>query len=182
MTGRALSSRCIVWLSIATGVFVSILYFRSSYQNNKTEHFDRNGRPELYSETNSSERKQKILDKNRNSVYSQRSSIAITKQGTKGHHTASNASHYLQINRSSCVPLHYSRTDLPLVLLVSFPGSGNTWTRHLIQQATGILYYPRQYVKISMVFELCMRKGTCPPLMRKVAGSRPGRVILKTII
>ncbi|XP_045165723.2 WSC domain-containing protein 1-like [Mercenaria mercenaria] len=31
-----------------------------------------------------------------------------------------------------------SKTALPLTGLVSFPGSGNTWTRHLIQQMTGI--------------------------------------------
>ena len=32
-----------------------------------------------------------------------------------------------------------SKTPLPLTGLVSFPGTGNTWTRHLIQQATGRL-------------------------------------------
>ncbi|XP_060603790.1 WSCD family member GA21586-like [Ruditapes philippinarum] len=31
-----------------------------------------------------------------------------------------------------------SQTNLPITGLVSFPGSGNTWTRHLIQQMTGI--------------------------------------------
>jgi hypothetical protein len=30
-----------------------------------------------------------------------------------------------------------SQTQLPITGLVSFPGSGNTWTRHLIQQMTG---------------------------------------------
>ena len=38
---------------------------------------------------------------------------------------------------SSCTPPHFSKTPLPLVMLVSYPGAGNTWTRHLIQQATG---------------------------------------------
>jgi len=32
-----------------------------------------------------------------------------------------------------------SRTPLPVTGLVSFPGSGNTWVRHLIQQMTGNL-------------------------------------------
>ena len=32
-----------------------------------------------------------------------------------------------------------SRTKLPITGLVSFPGSGNTWTRHLIQQMTGTI-------------------------------------------
>jgi hypothetical protein len=30
-----------------------------------------------------------------------------------------------------------SQTNLSITGLVSFPGSGNTWTRHLIQQMTG---------------------------------------------
>ena len=38
---------------------------------------------------------------------------------------------------SSCTPPHFSQTPLPLVMLVSYPGAGNTWTRHLIQLATG---------------------------------------------
>nr|XP_002735861.2 PREDICTED: WSC domain-containing protein 2-like [Saccoglossus kowalevskii] len=37
-----------------------------------------------------------------------------------------------------CVKLHFSNKPLPLVALASFPGSGNTWVRHLLQQATGI--------------------------------------------
>jgi len=31
-----------------------------------------------------------------------------------------------------------SDTSLPLTALVSFPGSGSTWLRHLLQQTTGI--------------------------------------------
>ncbi|XP_077990678.1 sialate:O-sulfotransferase 1-like [Glandiceps talaboti] len=34
----------------------------------------------------------------------------------------------------SLAPLH----TIPMTALASFPGSGNTWTRHLLQQATGI--------------------------------------------
>ncbi|KAI0242306.1 WSC domain-containing protein 2 [Lamellibrachia satsuma] len=37
-----------------------------------------------------------------------------------------------------CPKLHFSRRHLPATALASFPGSGNTWTRHLIQQATGV--------------------------------------------
>ena len=32
-----------------------------------------------------------------------------------------------------------SRISLPVTGLISFPGAGNTWTRHLIQQASGEL-------------------------------------------
>ncbi|CAH1780856.1 unnamed protein product [Owenia fusiformis] len=39
---------------------------------------------------------------------------------------------------STCQPLHYSKRLLPVTALYSFPGSGNTWMRHLIQQITGI--------------------------------------------
>ena len=42
----------------------------------------------------------------------------------------------LQKNKD-CRPLGYSKTSLPLTALASFPGSGNTWVRHLLQQATG---------------------------------------------
>ena len=36
-----------------------------------------------------------------------------------------------------CRPLGFSQTSLPMTALASFPGSGNTWVRHLLQQATG---------------------------------------------
>ena len=45
--------------------------------------------------------------------------------------------HQLQKKIQDCRPLGYSKTSLPLTALVSFPGSGNTWVRHLLQQATG---------------------------------------------
>ena len=38
-----------------------------------------------------------------------------------------------------CHPLRYKKHAGPLVALASFPGSGNTWLRYLLQQATGIL-------------------------------------------
>ncbi|KAG8194097.1 hypothetical protein JTE90_003040 [Oedothorax gibbosus] len=38
-----------------------------------------------------------------------------------------------------CVVPKLKRTPGPLVALASFPGSGNTWIRFLVQQATGIL-------------------------------------------
>jgi len=43
-------------------------------------------------------------------------------------------------NASGCRQrtLKLSKTPLPITGLVSFPGSGNTWVRHLIQQMTGI--------------------------------------------
>ena len=37
-----------------------------------------------------------------------------------------------------CHPLGYKPKG-PIVALASFPGSGNTWLRYLLQQATGIL-------------------------------------------
>ena len=43
----------------------------------------------------------------------------------------------LQKKTKDCRPLAYSKTSLPLTALASFPGSGNTWVRHLLQQATG---------------------------------------------
>lgn len=45
------------------------------------------------------------------------------------------------VNQSRCKPkdVQPSKTQLPPIGLVSFPGSGNTWTRHLIEQMTGNL-------------------------------------------
>ncbi|XP_071107485.1 WSCD family member CG9164-like [Haliotis cracherodii] len=37
-----------------------------------------------------------------------------------------------------CPKVSLSKKPLPLTVLVSFPGSGNTWTRHLLEQMTGI--------------------------------------------
>ncbi|XP_059144280.1 WSCD family member CG9164-like [Physella acuta] len=39
----------------------------------------------------------------------------------------------------SCGPVSLSAKNFPLSTLVSFPGSGNTWLRFLIQEATGVL-------------------------------------------
>ncbi|XP_059144284.1 WSCD family member CG9164-like [Physella acuta] len=41
-------------------------------------------------------------------------------------------------DQKSCGPVSLSARDFPATTLVSFPGSGNTWLRFLIQEATGI--------------------------------------------
>ena len=38
-----------------------------------------------------------------------------------------------------CKTLQWRTTEGPLVALASFPGSGNTWLRYLLQQLTGVL-------------------------------------------
>ena len=38
---------------------------------------------------------------------------------------------------TDCFQIEFSKQPLPRVALASFPGSGNTWTRHLIQQVSG---------------------------------------------
>ena len=50
-----------------------------------------------------------------------------------------NANVHNATNRYQCemVKPKLSSTPLPITGLVSYPGAGNTWTRHLIQQATG---------------------------------------------
>lgn len=45
---------------------------------------------------------------------------------------------YLGFKSWKCKTPHFSKQSLPLTALVSFPGSGNTWIRHILQQATGI--------------------------------------------
>nr|CAD7194375.1 unnamed protein product [Timema douglasi] len=45
--------------------------------------------------------------------------------------------HYGRRNKLQwCHTLHYMMVPRPVVALVSFPGSGNTWVRYLLQQAT----------------------------------------------
>ncbi|KAK7474345.1 hypothetical protein BaRGS_00034393 [Batillaria attramentaria] len=39
----------------------------------------------------------------------------------------------------ACGPLRFADPPLPVTALASVPGSGNTWLRHLLQQATGIM-------------------------------------------
>ena len=44
----------------------------------------------------------------------------------------------LKVWDQSCIPLKFSRTmKFPKTALASHPGSGSTWSRHLIQQLTG---------------------------------------------
>ena len=41
--------------------------------------------------------------------------------------------------RTSCTDVKFSSINhLPATALASFPGSGNTWTRHLLELATGM--------------------------------------------
>ena len=42
-----------------------------------------------------------------------------------------------EVQEAGCVDIHFSAVNLPKTALVSYQGSGNTWTRHLIQQLTG---------------------------------------------
>jgi len=49
-----------------------------------------------------------------------------------------------------CQPLRFlSEKNRPTIALVSFPGSGNTWLRYLLQQATG-----ENFV---LIFYLCIK-------------------------
>lgn len=49
---------------------------------------------------------------------------------------------YMKYDRAlwKCKKPHLSQTPLPLTALASFPGSGNTWVRHILQQATGKMF------------------------------------------
>ena len=60
-------------------------------------------------------------------------------------HTRTSSGNKTQINDptnqkakpKSCQSIGYSSIKLPITALASFPGSGNTWVRHLLEQATG---------------------------------------------
>ena len=49
-------------------------------------------------------------------------------------------SNHPDINKTftHCHEMKFANPSLPTTALASFPGSGNTWIRHLIQEATGI--------------------------------------------
>ena len=47
---------------------------------------------------------------------------------------------YQKTKPKSCQSLGYSDRKIPTTALASFPGSGNTWVRHLLQQATGEIH------------------------------------------
>ena len=62
----------------------------------------------------------------------------ITERPPGTHRKRPGRSGYAQINW--CIsPLGFKAKPGPVVALASFPGSGNTWLRYLIQQATGFL-------------------------------------------
>ena len=51
--------------------------------------------------------------------------------------TKSNSQKSQRDRSKSCRDVGFSKKVLPRTALASFPGSGNTWVRHLLQQATG---------------------------------------------
>ena len=54
--------------------------------------------------------------------------------------TSSQSASLLLKNTGHCQNLHYADHILPFTYLASFPGSGNTWVRHLLQQASGEIF------------------------------------------
>ena len=59
----------------------------------------------------------------------------------------------LPLYEESCLPLKFStHRKFPDIALASHPGSGNTWSRHLIQQLTG---------KISVIFYTLFHSPNC---------------------
>ena len=67
----------------------------------------------------------------------QPTTIATT-HSSSGRFTSTPSISTTTAKKFDCYKIHMSQKRLPLIFLASFPGSGNTWVRHLIQQATGI--------------------------------------------
>ena len=59
-----------------------------------------------------------------------------------------------------CRTLEYMSPPGPLTALASFPGSGNTWVRHLLQQATG--KFTMQYFSLNEIKRIIMRSKFLP--------------------
>jgi hypothetical protein len=62
-------------------------------------------------------------------------------------------------NISWCSSLGLKAAPGPLVALASFPGSGNTWLRYLLQQATGTSY-SRQQVPLTVGNRYLLQQAT----------------------
>ena len=58
-----------------------------------------------------------------------------------------------KVSKSDCRVIRYSNANLPMTSLASFPGSGNTWVRHLLQQATGMILF-ENFLKCLSVCEM----------------------------
>lgn len=73
---------------------------------------------------------------------------------------------YMKYDRAlwKCKKPHLSQTPLPLTALASFPGSGNTWVRHILQQATGKMFN-YLYLQMSRVTLSNVRQGTCQHIL-----------------
>ena len=91
-------------------------------------------------------RKQKKLDWNIrfiDHVINNRSGLGLLQQEREiVYHKASHGGQDSKVNESEnllCeqVELRKSEVSLPVTGLVSYPGAGNTWTRHLLQQVSG---------------------------------------------
>ena len=52
-------------------------------------------------------------------------------------HSVDNNDHYKSKGMNVCSHYKYLKGSMPVTILASFPGSGNTWTRHLLQRFTG---------------------------------------------
>lgn len=66
-------------------------------------------------------------------------------------HSRRDASYMNDLMRSraifKCVPVHYREKPGSVVALASFPGSGNTWLRYLLQLSTGIHWKIKRKLK-----------------------------------
>ena len=91
-------------------------------------------------------RKQKKLDWNIrfiDNAINNRSGLGLLQQEREiVYHKASHDGQDSKVNESEnllCEPveLRKSEVSLPVTGLVSYPGAGNTWTRHLLQQVSG---------------------------------------------
>lgn len=60
-------------------------------------------------------------------------------------------------NLNWCRPLTYlsNSESRPVIALVSFPGSGNTWLRYLLQQATGMTSAYVYHTIFCFTYNLC---------------------------
>ena len=57
-----------------------------------------------------------------------------------------------------CSSQSYSQQPLPMTALASFPGSGNTWVRHLLQQLTGsVLVLQLLFIQSLLVRKFCFK-------------------------
>ena len=126
-----------------------ILYTKETFQEPQRGDFSPSVRhAPIVSELSQAKKKAHVVHDNLNQTLQKDQEVGVEDK-VKQHATAKEMG-------GNCQPLHFIHEHpMPRTALDSFPGSGNTWVRHLLQQATGRILIPsmpcREDLKIFVI-------------------------------